>query len=350
MKTLIIDGEWNLKRNFLKREALFSKGEHCGGSFGFLESLRSVVNKTMPDRVVVMWDGIMGGKLRHDIYSKYKENRNKSWDENSYLMDDHAIEEEEKRKYSILQQKIKVKNYLEEFFIRQAEVNCIEADDLIALYVKMKTDDENIVIFSSDKDYVQLVDDGVSVLRPADDFVITKENFKQTYGYTHENALALRCFEGDVSDNISGVDGIGYKTITKYFPRFIDESYTVDRIISEAVDLYKEKKIKFFEKIIGCRRTFERNKKLMDLRNPLVNEEAEKEISDLRECIIALEDEKYAQRSISNAAKMMVADGYSALVWKENLEFFLRPFYRLVAKEKEYTKKITQNGYSDGQV
>lgn len=334
----------------MKRDVLFAKGEHCGGSFGFLESLRAVVNKTMPDRVVVMWDGIMGGKLRHDIYPKYKENRNKSWDENSYMMDDYAIAEEEKKKYSILQQKIKVKNYLEEFFIRQAEVDCIEADDLIALYTKMKMDDEQIIIFSSDKDYIQLVDEGVSVLRPSDDLVITKDNFKQTYGYTHENALALRCFEGDVSDNISGVDGIAYKSITKYFPRFVDEPYTVDRIISEAVEMYQAKKIKFFEKIIGCRRTFERNKKLMDLRNPLVNEEAEKEVADIRECIIALEDEKYTQRSITNAAKMMVADGYNTLVWKENMEFFLRPFYRLVAKEKEFTQKMNNTNLPDGQV
>jgi 5'-3' exonuclease len=350
VKTLLIDGEWNLKRNFMKRDTMFSKGEHCGGSFGFLESLRAVVNKTMPDRVVVMWDGIMGGKLRHEIYSRYKENRNKSWDENSYMLDDYAIAEEEKKKYSILQQKIKVKNYLEELFIRQAEVDCIEADDLIALYVKKRSSEEQVIIFSTDKDYVQLVDDGVCVLRPSDDMMITKENFKQMYGYTHENALALRCFEGDVSDNIQGVDGIGYKTVVKYFPRFVDEEYTVDRIISEAVEMYQKKKIKFFEKIIGCRRTFERNKKLMDLKNPMINDDAEREVSDVKECIIALEDDRYAQRSISNAAKMMVADGYNTLVWKENMEFFLRPFHRLVAKEKEFTKKATQNNTTNGQV
>ena len=68
MKTLIVDGDWNLKRNFMKRETMFAKGEHCGGSFGFLESLRSVVNKVMPDRTIVMWDGNMGGKMRYEIY------------------------------------------------------------------------------------------------------------------------------------------------------------------------------------------------------------------------------------------------------------------------------------------
>ena len=125
-KTLIIDGDWNLKRNFEKRNTLFSNGEHCGGSYGFLESLRASINKVMPDRVVVMWDGVMGGKMRHDMYPQYKANRDKSWDEDSYIMTEELLDIEKKRKYSILQQKIKVKNYLEELFIRQAEIDHIE--------------------------------------------------------------------------------------------------------------------------------------------------------------------------------------------------------------------------------
>ena len=342
MLTLIIDGEWNLKRNFMKRETLFSKGEYCGGSFGFLDSLRSVVNKVMPDRVVVMWDGVMSGKLRHDIYPQYKEDRNKSWDSDSYMMTDEIIDEEKKRKYSILQQKIKVKNYLEELFIRQVEVDEIEADDLIALYIKLRLPEEKIVIFSSDKDYIQLVDDGVSVLRPSDNKMITAENFKETFGHIKENALSLRCFEGDVSDSIYGVDGVAFKTIAKYFPKFLDEPYSVDRMIQEAVELYGNKKIKFFEKIIGCRKIYERNKRLMDLKNPMINEKSMQEISDIRDCIIALEDSNYIQRSITNAMKMMIKDGYDKLVWNENMEFFFRPFYRLVVKEKEFTKNTIE--------
>jgi DNA polymerase-1 len=323
----------------MKRENMFAKGSHAGGSFGFLESLRSVVNKVMPDRVVVMWDGVMGGKLRHDIYPNYKENRDKSWDEDSYMMTEDIIQEEERKKYSKLNQKIKVKNYLEELFIRQAEVEYVEADDLIALYVNNKSVDEEIIIFSSDKDYYQLIDEKVSVLRPSDDLLITKQNFKEKFGYTHENILILRCFEGDDSDCISGVDGIAFKSIAKHFPRFVDEPYTVDRFIEEAVELYNKKKIKIFEKVIGCRRVIERNKKLMDLKNPFVTEEAIEEVEELRTCAI-VENEDFTQRSIAQATKMMIADGYDKLVWKENLMFFFQPFYRLVAKEKEYSKRV----------
>ena len=130
----------------------------------------------------------------------------------------------------------------------------------------------------------------------------------------------------------------------KYFPKFKDEKYSVDRIIQEAVDIYQapKKKVKALEKIIGSRKVFERNKILMDLRNPFVNDKAKAEIAEIRDCIIALEDESYMQRSISNAMKMALRDGYNKLMWQENMELFFRPFYRLVAKEKEFTKNTIE--------
>ena len=77
MYTLIIDGDWLLKKNYTSphRSKLFLRGEFVGGSFGFLESLRKVANSRFPeypDRIVVMWDGIAGGKMRHDFYPSYK--------------------------------------------------------------------------------------------------------------------------------------------------------------------------------------------------------------------------------------------------------------------------------------
>jgi len=96
MKTLLIDGDWNLKRNFMKLNEMFSlNGEHCGGSFGFIDSLRSVVNYVFPDRVIVMWDGEASGKFRKEIYPSYKGNRDKSWLHSSQHMSDNVIKYEE---------------------------------------------------------------------------------------------------------------------------------------------------------------------------------------------------------------------------------------------------------------
>ena len=340
MKTLIVDGNWNLKRNFMKLNEMFSlKGEHCGGSFGFLDSLRSVVNYVFPDRVVVMWDGEASGKARKEIYPSYKGNRDKSWLHSSQHMSDNIYKYEEQRKYSILNQKIKVKNYLEELFIRQLEVDLIEADDLIAGYVQNLDENEQVVIYSSDQDFYQLINENVSVLRPSDKKLITIHNFKELFGYDIKNVLLLKCFEGDDSDNITGIEGIALKTILKFFPKFVDEEYDIDRVISESVELYKTKKLKTLEKIIGSRRIFERNKKLMNLKEPFLPEESLSEIEELKNCIIYTND-NFNDRSINNAMKMMIKDGYTRHVYNNDMESFFKPFYRLVTKEKEYSKKV----------
>ena len=112
MRTLLVDGEWNLRRNFNSRKNCFAySGEHCGGVFGFLETLASTISTLLPDRVIVMWDGDMSGKFRHDIYPLYKHD-NKSWDEEMYFKPEYRITEELNRKVSCSNQKRKTKNFI----------------------------------------------------------------------------------------------------------------------------------------------------------------------------------------------------------------------------------------------
>ena len=69
-KTLLVDGQWNLKRNYYPPHRKILKGANgklCGGTFGFLDSTRSILNKLMPDRVVVAWDGFHAGKMRYNM-------------------------------------------------------------------------------------------------------------------------------------------------------------------------------------------------------------------------------------------------------------------------------------------
>ena len=202
MRTLIVDGEWNLKRNYNAREIYSSNGEHCSGVFGFLENLGMILNKTLPDRVIVVWDGDMSGKLRHDTYPLYKHDH-KSWDEESYVRTEEELDSEVRKKVSIGNQKRKLKNLFENLFIRQVEVEYIEGDDLIAQYVLTREPDEHILIYSRDQDYYQLIDENVSVYRPVDNIILTPKNFRKLLGYTHKNCLLYKCFKGDASDNIA---------------------------------------------------------------------------------------------------------------------------------------------------
>lgn len=340
-KVLLIDGEWNLKRNFMKRQDLFSKGEHCGGSYGFLDSLRSIVDKTMPDRVVVFWDGIMSGIFRKNIYPLYKGDRDKSWEEESYYFTDEEIDEERQRKYSKLKQKIQVKNYLEELCVRQVEVEYVEADDLLGLYVKNRHKDENVIIYSSDKDFHQLIDENVSVIRPSDGKLINVDNFKEIFGYTHKNALFAKCIEGDTSDSIAGLKGVGMKKMKTYFPRFFEERYTLDELIKEAEEKQKEKPLKIYEQIINGRKTIELNRELMNLKKPMVNQKAIDEVSEIIDCIIIMPSVEQ-DRGINNAMKLMVKDGFNMHIFNNDMSLFFRPFNRLISKEKEYSSKVLE--------
>ena len=340
LKTLLVDGEWNLRRNAKARPDMRSGADWCGGLFGFLDSLRSLTKKLMPDRIVVMWDGKAAGQHRKNIYPTYKSNRNRDFSREAYGLTDKGFEYEKNRKNSLLLQKIKIKNYLEELSIRQVEIDYIEGDDLIAGYVKNREDDEIIYILSADKDYYSLFDKNVSVIRPSDSLIINVENFFQTFGYHYENAILFKCFEGDVSDCIKGILGIGEDTLLETFPNLKNKKYSIDELIEEAKALQDKKKkpSKKLNIIIESKEKFEINKKLMDLNeNPFLNQEAVDAIIEIGSCII-VDPSNVKERSIDTAMRMFVKDGFTQFVYNQDYGSFFQPFYRIAMKELEYSK------------
>jgi DNA polymerase-1 len=119
---------------------------------------------------------------------------------------------------SYLTQQSRVKEYLEEVFVRQVEIINNEADDLIAYYCQTAIDEE-IIIFSADKDLTQLISDRVTVYSPN-----TKQYYKNgdsilinKVSIPHYNVLLCKIFTGDKSDNIDGIEGLGEKTLIKLF-------------------------------------------------------------------------------------------------------------------------------------
>jgi len=340
-KVLILDGEWNLRRNAAKREDMRSGGEWCGGLFGFLDSLRALINKLMPDRVVVMWDGKAAGQFRKDIYPLYKSNRDRDFSREAYGFTDKGLEYEKNKKNSLLKQKIKVKNYLEELYVRQLEVDYIEGDDLIAGYVKNKQEDEIIYISSADRDYYCLVDENVYVIRPSDNLIISPENFQETFGYIQENSILFKCFDGDDSDFIKGIKGIGEKTLLEQFPLLKEKKYTINDLVEEAK--IKQGKLKKPSKklqiIIESKDQFELNKKLMDLNeSPFLTQKAVDGIIEISSCLIA-DPDNMSERSIDTAMKMFVKDGFHQFVYNQDYGLFFQPFYRISTKELEFSKE-----------
>jgi len=333
MKTLIVDGQWCLKKNFFKRKGMKANGELCGGTFGFLESLKAVLNRVLPDRVVVMWDGYKSGLLRYNEYKPYKSNRDKDWEaEDRVIVTDGTESEEAREKFDFLRQKKRVQEYLEELFIRQAEVDHIEADDLIAYYILNRRPGEEIIIHSRDGDFPQLVSENVSVLTPDKFKIVTDKNFKELYGYTLENELLFKCFEGDTSDCIEGISGVTKRQLMLRFPDMANEKYTYDRLVEEAYEKKEVKKLKIYDKIIECRAELYRNAKLMNLRAPFINEEAKREVMALVNGKISFDD-----RSIKKGMSMFIKDGYTQFVDIEMVDYFFSVFYNIMNKEKEFS-------------
>ena len=341
MKTLLLDGEWNLRRNAKKRDDMRSGGEWCGGLFGFLDSLRALTNKLMPDRIVVMWDGKAAGQYRQEIYPLYKSNRDRDFSREAYGLTDKGFDFEQNKKKSLLKQKIKVKNYLEELSVRQLEVPFIEGDDLIAGYVKNKEEDEIVYISSADKDYYCLLDDNVYVIRPADALIISKDNFYQTFGYYYENSILFKCFDGDTSDVIKGIKGVGEETLLTNFPLLKSKKYSIDDLIEEAkiIQSNLKKPSKKIQTIIDCKEYFLLNKKLMDLNeHPFLTQVAVDEIVVIGSCII-IDPDNIKERSIERAMNMFIKEGLHKFVYNGDYGNFFKPFYRISIKELEYSKK-----------
>lgn len=335
MRVLLVDGQWNLKRNFKKRQDLkTSTGYLCGGSFGFIESLKTAMNRFMPDRVVVMWDGFHSGKLRYDIYPPYKANRNKDWEKTQKaIATDGLYNPQDLERVELLKQKIQVQNYLDELYVRQVEVDLIEADDLIAQYIlRSESDDEEIVVFSRDKDYLQLISDKVSIMSSDSSFFINRKEYESKYGHSLDNELLFKCFEGDKSDKIDGVRGITRETLIKYFPNIKKEKYLYSRLVEESLEAQQKKKLKIYDKILESESILYRNARLMNLKKPFLNDEAIKKVDAIKHGTLG-ED-----RSIEQAVSLFIRDGMISHLQDGSLEDFFSPFYRIMTKEVEYSK------------
>jgi DNA polymerase-1 len=282
--------------------------------------------------VVVFWDGDSNSSARKKLYPQYKENRRR--DE----MNEYKYE-------SYLTQKSRVKEYIEEVFVRQVEMHDNEADDLIAYYCKIAID-ENIIIFSADKDLTQLINERVTIYSP-----VSKSYFKQGDKITinkvdipHQNVLVCKVFTGDKSDNIDGIEGLGEKTLIKYFPELQEKSCTIEELLDNARNIPQTKPIKSLSNILTGKSKsgilgeefYNMNKKIVDLLNPLITDEGKELVEQIHKDTIDPTDRGY-----KNLMRMMVKDGMFKFLPKNDEAWvdFLRPFMKLTRKEKRNTNK-----------
>jgi 5'-3' exonuclease len=329
---LLVDGDNLLTIGFFGLKNHFYKGEHIGAIYHFVNTLRRTIEIHHLDKIVVFWDGQDGSLTRKRYYHQYKENRKS-----------RVRTEEEVHSYG--RQRNRVKQYLEELFVRQGEYEFCETDDAIAYY-SQNSPKEKKIIFSSDGDLTQLVSENTKLYNPSHSKIYQPNDM---FVYDHEQILIqniklVKMICGDKSDNIAGIKNLGVRRLVTIVPEIKTQELSIDFIRDRFNTLFEENNDNNVVKnlltgvtkygVLG-EEFFDVNSKIVSLDDPFLTVDAKESINSLINDVIDPEG-----RSYKNTMKMMMEDGIFLLLPKSDDAWinFLNPFLRLTRKEKN--KKI----------
>lgn len=272
-RILIIDSLNTFLRAFTVIQHFNKSLNHVGGLTGYLRSVGFAINLIRPTRVILAFDGKGSSTNKRYIYPEYKANRGirrvTNWD---------AFENQEQESEAITNQLVRLIDYLKCLPVDLISIDKIEADDVIG-YISQQMDSQ-ITIMSSDRDYLQLVSQRITVYSPTKKIFYTPEKVRKEYGVSSENFLNYKVLTGDAGDNVPGIKGIGPKTITKLYPELIDD---VKMTLTEILDKAKDGPGKGFMSIRNFEHQLKINEKLMDLTNPNIPEDSIAEIHQMLE-------------------------------------------------------------------
>lgn len=204
-RLFIIDSMAMAFRNFHAIRALStSQGTPVNAVYGCLMFLAGLIEKEKPDYFVFATDS-QEKTFRHTMYEAYKANR-------SDMPEDLATQ------IPLLYR------LFETFKAPLLKASGLEADDLIGSLVKQyANDDLHCYIVSGDKDFMQLINDNVSLYSPkkgGEVQICTQEGVFEKFGCTPKQVIDVLALIGDSSDNVPGVPGIGDKGAAKLIQEF----------------------------------------------------------------------------------------------------------------------------------
>lgn len=262
---LVIDAMNTFIRNFTMINLMNPQGSHVGGLVGFLKSLGFLVRTFEPTRVVVVFDGPGSTAARKNVNSDYKANRQIKRITNWEMYDDKEQE------YASMSAQIeRLVEYLHMLPVDLLAIDKVEADDVIA-YIGKEFNQSKVTIVSSDKDFMQIVNDRIQIYSPVKKKVYGPAEVLEEQGVLPSNYLIVKSLLGDNSDNLSGVKGLGIKGILKHFPKLIDTPNTdldyVYEICEEGVE-----KTKVLAKILERKHAVDQNHGLMNLMDPQLSD------------------------------------------------------------------------------
>ena len=279
-RVLIVDGLNLYLRVFAVNGALNDNGVPVGGLTGFLRSLAYAIREVNPTRVIIVYDGAGGSQRRRKIHSDYKSNRKPGKRITRWDAFKNASEEKESMKIQFS----RLIEYLDFLPINVISIDRIEADDTIA-YIAHTLLDKEVTIMSADQDFLQLVNDRITVWSPTKKKFYTPRMVEADYGIPAHNFLMYKTLMGDKSDNIPGVKGLGPKKLPKILPDlFTQQTLDLDFILEHA----GKGEEPMHKRISESADQLQLNEELMDLKNPPISGELKLQITRLIESPINL--------------------------------------------------------------
>lgn len=275
-RVMIVDAQNQFLRSYIVDPSLSSNGQPIGGSKGFLKILNKLTRTIQPDRVIIVWDGEGGSQKRRTINKNYKEGRkpirlNRG---NSFL-------NEQQQKQNRFWQQLRIIEYLNLTPVIQFMEPNVEADDIIAYITRSPNlADSQKVIVSSDKDFIQLLDDKTILFRPTQDEVLNKNKVIDKYNIHPNNFALARAMAGDSSDNLKGVKGVGLATVAKRFPFMSNEGEVfISDVLKHAAD--NADSLKVFENVLLSHNLIKENYKIMQLYSPSISIQTKNRVDEV---------------------------------------------------------------------
>ena len=219
-----------------------STGHPTSATYGFLQTLRSLIDRESPDAIAISFDGPSSDLYRTELYPEYKSTREKMPDEMAVQLDD-------------------IRELVEAFGIEVIQATKDEADDVIGtLAVAGRDAGMEVFIVTGDKDFLQLVDDRIrlwnlrsSTTKPE---ILGPDETLTKWGVATTQMIDLLALMGDSSDNIPGVPKIGQKTAVA----LLQEYGNLDDLLARRDEVKKP----------SIRKTLQENEELARLSKQLV--------------------------------------------------------------------------------
>ncbi|SLN18768.1 DNA polymerase I [Oceanibacterium hippocampi] len=198
-------------------------GTPVGAVLGFCNMLQKLIDDTKVDgsvsHLAVVFDSARK-TFRNDIYPEYKANR-------------EAAPEDLVPQFSLIRDATRA------FSVHSIEREGYEADDIIATFVaRARTIGAEVVIVSSDKDLMQLVGDGVTMLDPMKNRIVDLPEVLEKFGVAPDRVVDVQSLAGDSTDNVPGVPGIGIKTAAQ----LINEYGDLESLLARAAEIKQPKR------------------------------------------------------------------------------------------------------------